>query len=204
MGAGGRDSTILRSELMRGSRKARELGRWLLLALGVCLLTCAAWILWAPWPDQVSQPLPWKPDAIVILGGGDDDRVMQGKFLADRYSDLPLIVTGDGGSIVKGLVANGLPVSRITHEQNSHSTMENAILTTPILNRMKAQRVVVVTNWFQVPRSLAVCRHQLPKIEFAASFERKPEPLTPWDRGAQRRERLATLVYLFRYGVWSW
>jgi uncharacterized SAM-binding protein YcdF (DUF218 family) len=127
----------------------------------------------------------------VILGGGDDDRIRQGKLLADRYPDVPLIVTGDGGSIVQGLLDAGLQPARITHELAAESTYDNATLTDPLLERLHARRVLLVTNWFHVPRALAVFRHVQPGREFAGSFEQKPEPLTRWDRGAQRRERVA-------------
>lgn len=163
-----------------------------------------AWFLWSPWPDPAAVPLPWKPDAILILGGGREERVRQGKLLADIYTYVPVIVTGDGGAIVKGLVDSGLSRDRIIHEEKAGSTIENAVFTAPVLELLQAKRVVLVTSWFHMPRSLAVFRSKQPSREFATSFEIKPTSPSFWDRKAQRYERIASLVYLLRYGVWSW
>jgi uncharacterized SAM-binding protein YcdF (DUF218 family) len=179
--------------------------RWqLALAAGLLLIACAAWMVLGPLPDPITTSPPCPPDAIVVLGGGNEDRIRQGKRLADRYPVVPVIVTGDGGTIVSALINAGIAPKRITHEQTAESTYDNAILTNPLLERLHARRVLLVTNWFHVPRSLAVFRRVQPGRDFAASFERKPEPLTPWNKGAQRRERVTALAYLIRFGVWSW
>jgi uncharacterized SAM-binding protein YcdF (DUF218 family) len=174
------------------------------LVLGFSLGLGIFWLFWSPWPDPASTSLPWKPDLIVILGGGDDDRVREGKRLADEFPEVKVVVTGDGGMIRDGLRNAGLSEKRMEIEPDAESTYENSDFTAPILERLEAKRVVLVTNWFHAPRSLAVFRKGQPQREFAVSFEPKPEPLTQWDRGAQRRERLAAVFYLFRYGVWSW
>ena len=140
----------------------------------------------------------------MILGGGDDDRVREGLRLADEFPSVKVVVTGDGGRILSGLRDAGLAECRIEIETAAESTYENSDFTAPILKRLGAKRVVLVTNWFHAPRSLAVFRKGQPQREFAVSFEPKPEPLTPWDRGSQRRERLAAIWYLLRYRVWSW
>ena len=137
--------------------------RWqLALTAGLLLIACGAWILLGRWPDPATALPLWTPDAIVILGGGDDDRIRQGKLMADRYPDVPLIVTGDGGTIVKGLLDAGLESTRITHEEASESTFDNAVFTRAILDRLHARRVLLVTNWFHVPRALAVFRREQP------------------------------------------
>ncbi len=169
--------------------------------VGIFLIWC---VFFSSWPDPRPALLTWEPDVIVILGGGDDDRARQGKRLADEFPEVKVVVTGDGGMIRNGLRNAGLSESRMEMEPDAESTYENSDFTAPILERLGAKRVVLVTNWFHAPRSLAVFRKGQPQKEFAVSFEPKPEPLTPWDRGAQRRERLAAVFYLFRYGVWSW
>ncbi len=184
-------------------KQLRIRNRRIALFLGV-VLSFGAWLLWGPWPDPAIKNLAWKPDVILILGGGDNARVRQGRLLAERYPDVPLLVTGDGGDIVKELLKQGASASRITHEQKANSTYENGAFTIPLLARMHARRVVIVTNWFHVPRALAVFRHEQPTLEFEASFEIKPNPLSRWDRWAQQRERMASVLYLIRYGIWSW
>jgi uncharacterized SAM-binding protein YcdF (DUF218 family) len=183
--------------------------RYRALVAGVCTLLVmlawlAAWVEWGNWPDPRQQPLPWKPEAILILGGGDEDRIRQGSALAGRFPEVPVIVTGDGGSIVQGLLRSGLPPERIKHEILAENTIENARLTFSVLEGIQAKRVAIVTNWFHVPRALAVFDKVQPERDFAPVFEKKAEPLPEWDRNSQRRERLASMWYLLRYGVWSW
>ena len=173
----------------------------LLGCIGICVVI---WVYFSNWPESASTSLRWKPDAILILGGGNGERVVQGLRLANQFPRIPVVVTGDDGLIVRELLENGLRSERLIHEEYANSTMENAVLTKGILESCGAQKVILVTNWFHGPRSLAVFRSQNPALEFAVISESKPDPIGPWDRDAQRRERIASLYYFFRYGVWSW
>ena len=82
--------------------------------------------------------------------------------------------------------------------------MENAKFTKPLLDKLGAKRVILVTNWFHTPRSLAIFRNYQPGREFTVSFPPKPAPLSQWDRESLRRERMAALHNLLVHGVWSW
>lgn len=48
-----------------------------------------AWIFVAPWPDPEHRPIPWVPDAIVVLGGGEAGGHLAA-FLGLRSSSEPL------------------------------------------------------------------------------------------------------------------
>ena len=168
--------------------------------LGSCLLW---WIGWGSWPNPELQKLPWQPDVIMVLGGGNEERPREALRLSREYPEVPFVVTGDSGFMVEPLIAAGMPRSRIHHEEEATSTVENAQLTEPILEKLGAQRVVLVTNWFHAPRSLAVFRRHQPGREFAVAFEPKPDKMSNWHRYASRRERLAALVYMVRDGIWS-
>lgn len=173
----------------------------LILCLLASFLLC--WIGWGSWPNPEPKPLPWQPDVILLLGGGNEERPRETLRLSDKYPEIPIVVTGDSGLMMQPLIEAGMPRSRIHHETEATSTVENAQLTDPILKKLGVQRVVLVTNWFHAPRSLAVFRRHQPGREFAASFERKPEKMSNWHRYASRRERLAALVYLVRDRIWS-
>lgn len=175
-----------------------------LALLLVCVLSLVSWLQWSRWPDPKSMPSFANADAIVVLGGGDFNRWSHSADIAEQYSDLSLVVTGDGGVIVEHLAAQGIPRERILHEQAATSTVENAKFTKPMLDKIGAKRVILVTNWYHAPRSFAIFRKYQPGREFTVSFPPKPEPLTKWDRATQRRERLAVLHNLFVHGVWSW
>ena len=174
-------------------------------AAAACLLASSLflWIGWGSWPNIEPKPLPWRPDVIIVLGGGNDERSREGLRISRQYPDAPIVVTGDSGFMVEPLIAACMPRSRIHHEEEATSTVENAQLTEPILEKLGAQRVVLVTNWFHVPRSLAVFEKYQPDRKFAAAFARRPEKMQNWHRYSSRRERLAALFYMVRYQVWS-
>lgn len=177
--------------------------RCLALAVLFCLAITSAWILWSPWPDSQHETLPWTPDVIVGLGGGDEARSRKCLELATSFPQTPIVITGDGGLIVQFLRDHGVPKSRIIHENLATSTFENAHFTKEILDELHGKRVVLVTNWFHAPRSLAMFRSSQPDRSFAVVFELKPEPLTPWDKGCMRRERIAALYYFLIHGISS-
>ena len=168
--------------------------------LGSCLLW---WIGWGSWPNPELQKLPWKPDVILVLGGGNDERPREALRLSKKYPEVSIVVTGDSGIMLAPLVKAGISKSKIHHEQEATSTVENATFTDPILTKLGAEKVVLVTNWFHAPRSLAVFRRYQPQREFAAAFEPKPDKMSNWHRCASRRERMAALVYLVRDRIWS-
>ncbi|BDS07655.1 hypothetical protein NT6N_26950 [Oceaniferula spumae] len=169
------------------------------------LFTCLAgwWIGWGGWPDPEAEEFPWTPDVILVLGGGNEERPREAIRLHKIYPDVPLLVTGDGGMIYDALLAGGVDESDIIHETKATSTIENAELTATTLTKLRAQRVVLVTNWFHGPRSMAVFDRYQPDREFVLSFEPKPDQFSNWHRYATRRERLAALLYVVRYGIWS-
>ena len=182
--------------------RAEKLVRLLPVA---CILVAgfAWWVGCGSWPDPVPRSLPWRPDAIVLLGGGNEERPREALRLVQKYPEVSIVVTGDSGIMLAPLLKAGIGESKIHHEQAATSTVENATFTDPILDKLGAERVVLVTNWFHAPRSLAVFRRYQPGREFAASFEPKPEKMSNWHRYASRRERLAALVYLVRDRIWS-
>ena len=139
----------------------------------------------------------------MVLGGGNEERPREALRLIKKYPEMSIVVTGDSGIMLAPLVKAGIAQLKIHHEQAATSTIENAQFTDPILDELGAKRVVIITNWFHAPRSLAVFRRYQPEREFVAAFEPKPEKMSSWHRYASRRERLAALVYLVRDRIWA-
>lgn len=174
------------------------------LCFGLLLLFIfgfATWLRWGAWPDPERSPIPWKPDAIVVPGGGDHIRAARACRLATIYPGIPLIISGDGDFLESLLRDDPVTRDRLLIEDKANSTWENARFTRPILTKLQVSRAVIVTNWFHVPRTLAVFRKVSPEIEWMADFAPPRKPLPPWDIECERRERLAALWYLVRYGV---
>jgi uncharacterized SAM-binding protein YcdF (DUF218 family) len=175
--------------------------RKLSLTVLAALSLFALWVLYAPWPDPVLRPLPWRPELILVLGGGDDARAREAIRLAGEYPEIPVLVSGDRGHMEKLLHASDVTRDRLVIEPDARSTWENAVLSEPFLEQGHVAKTVIVTNWFHVPRASAVFRKAIPWLEFEMAFEPAPEPLPPWDRNCHRREKLASIWYLVRYGV---
>lgn len=166
------------------------------------IVAALSWIQWGNWPNAVPIDPSWKPDLVLVLGGGDEARSREALRWHSRFPGLPIVVTGDGGTILRELTEAGVPNGLILHEQNATSTHENADFTDPIIDAMpEVRRVLLITNWFHAARSLAVFRKRQPEREFAVAFETASQVPNPWEVKSQRRERLAALFYLFRYGV---
>lgn len=177
--------------------------RKLLLPVVPVLMLIAVWVFLDPWTDPVPQPLSWRPEVILVLGGGDEARAREAIRLAETFPEVPVLVSGDGGYMENLLRASEVTKERLLIEPDATSTWENAVFSAPILDQLHATRVVLVTNWFHVTRARAVFEKAIPWIEFEMCFEPVPQPLPPWDKGCHRREKLASMWYAVRYGVWA-
>ena len=167
------------------------------------LVPAYKWLWLGAWPDPHASEIPWEPDAIVVLGGGDPDRSKAAGRIAERFPKAPVIVTGDSGEIVRRLDETLAEPERLSEEPNATSTYENATLTRTMLDEIGAQRVVLVSSWYHVPRAKAVFETVQADREFVTAFEEKSKPLPESELEAQRRERFASAWYLIRYGIRS-
>lgn len=177
--------------------------RRLLILFAAGIVVLSTWVFLAPWPRAMREPVPWVPDAIVLLGGADLKRISKATHLAFAFPGTPIIISGDGGYLAEGLRKNQIDPARFLIEPDADSTWENASFLKPLFIERQIERVVLVTNWFHAPRAGAVFRKQYPGMEFILAFEPASTPVTPWDRRSNWREKLAILYYLARYRVWS-
>jgi uncharacterized SAM-binding protein YcdF (DUF218 family) len=177
--------------------------RWSLnvfIALGVLL---GSWILWGDWPNPKAGPIPWTPEAIVVLGGGDSGRLKRAAELAARYPRAKVIVTGERQDVLPVLAGSGLGPDRLQIEESATSTFENARFTKPLLEAAGVRRAVLVTDWYHAPRTFASFRKVQPGVHWWVDFIPAEKPLAPEARAIQRRERAAAVYYIFRHGIWA-
>jgi uncharacterized SAM-binding protein YcdF (DUF218 family) len=175
--------------------------RKLALGLGLVALAVCAWVLWGDWPGPKIKNLPWRPDALVVLGGGEAPRWTEALRLHYAFPEAPIIITGDDGKIYDWLLQMEVPPELMIHEEGATSTYQNAIRTAPLLEGCAAKKVVIVTEWFHAPRADAVFAAVQREREFAVSFEPRPAISTPQEIFARRRERIAAVAYLILHGV---
>jgi len=143
-------------------------------------------LLIAPLEDRFPMPssdLP-PPDGIIVLGGAIDDvtsaargqtifdeggeRITETVILAKRYPEARIVYTGGTASFVPGAFSTealrarqlmaqmGIAPERITIEDKSRNTEENARFTAAIVHPEPSQRWIIVTSAFHMPRAMGV------------------------------------------------
>ena len=133
-----------------------------------------------PW-----NPSRGAPDGIVVLGGALSPDVSQARGvvaldeaaeritavaeLAHRYPNARIIFSGGSASLlvdeppeapfaVQEFEALGVPHERITAEEQSRNTIENAVFSRLLANPQPGERWLLVTSAYHMPRAMAVFR----------------------------------------------
>ncbi len=147
------------------------------LPLGVLLI--------APLEDRFPLPpadLP-PPEGIIVLGGAINDGVSQARqetifneggerlteavVLAKRYPQARVVYTSGSSSLAgatstealqarKFMSQMGIAPERVTIEDKSRNTDENARFTAAIVHPEPSQRWIIVTSAFHMPRSMGI------------------------------------------------
>jgi uncharacterized SAM-binding protein YcdF (DUF218 family) len=103
------------------------------------------------------------------------------------------------------LLTGGVPESAIQLETESRNTMENAKYCLPILKRMGAKRVIIVTSWYHSRRALKCFEKVAPEIAFYSRPSYAGLDRAQWSRNGFgvhfRAEYVKLLGYWVRYGV---
>ncbi|HEX3503581.1 MAG TPA: YdcF family protein [Xanthobacteraceae bacterium] len=154
------------------------------------------------------------PDGIVVLGGatipeiaaarGDDsglneaaERITATVELARKYPDARIIFSGGNASLFENvpseaavafrqMVAMGVAPDRITAEEQSRNTIENAVFSRLIAQPKPGEHWLLVTSAFHMPRAIAVFR--------AAGFPVEAYPVDYRTRGLSDATRLFSTV----------
>jgi uncharacterized SAM-binding protein YcdF (DUF218 family) len=170
--------------IVRPSLVWRAVALGAIILLAALATTPIGLLLVAPLEDRFPEPpadMP-PPDGIVVLGGtirgtestargqtvfSDGERAVEAAILAKRYPNARVIFSGGNGSLLsasnteaqeaqKLLVELGVDPSRITLEDASRNTDENARFTANLLGPRPAQRFLLVTSAYHMPRSMGL------------------------------------------------
>jgi uncharacterized SAM-binding protein YcdF (DUF218 family)/lysophospholipase L1-like esterase len=135
----------------------------------------------------ITMDTPGRGDVLVVLGAGINERCMPNNFAIQRVllgarlfregrAPLMLITGGRArggsctvaGSMKDLAVGLGVPPDRILIENAARSTWQNALFSKPILDRLGARRIVLVTDRLHMTRSEACFRQLGYHVERAA------------------------------------
>ena len=150
-----------------------------------------------PW-----DPSHGAPDGVVMLGGAISPSISlergtiaftegAARFvatveLARRYPNARIIISGgtsslfydeepEAGVAVKEFEALGIPHDRLSAEEQSRNTVENAVFSRLIANPQPGERWLLVTSAYHMPRAVGTFR--------AAGFPIQPYPVDYQTRG---------------------
>ena len=169
------------------ARGARRLLTATVIVSALCAFGPVGALLTRPLEDRFTRPGPdmAAPDGIIVLGGAMNEvvndargvlmldefgsRMTEGVALARRFPKARLIFTGGSASLLlsgrteaddaRGLFeALGVPRDRLTAEDRSRNTYENAIFTRDLIHPRADERFLLVTSGFHRPRAMGVFR----------------------------------------------
>lgn len=152
---------------------------------------------------------PVTGDVLVLLGGGSNHHE-RAQYAAELYKAGAahwVLCTGKGDCAANEEVLEkaGVPAAVILTEDKSANTSENARFSRPILHRVGAKRVIIVTSWFHSRRAWHVFHHYAPDLVLYSRPSRESYENFSWRRGSIRLhvflEYLKLPEYLLRYGV---
>jgi len=169
----------------RHARFGRSVATASTLILIVVALTPVGYVLIAPLEDRFPEPPAdvSPPAGIIILGGAlkgeesqargqavfdEGERVVQAAILAKRYPKAEVVFTGGNGLAFGGddtlearsakalLIELGVDPARVTLEDKSRNTDENARFTAALIHPWPGRRWLLVTSAFHMPRSMGL------------------------------------------------
>jgi uncharacterized SAM-binding protein YcdF (DUF218 family) len=188
----------LRAMPKQGLKLGWKIFRW---SCVVVLVTALAAGLLLLFPHQVltRDDGSVRGDVLVVLGGGEHaDRARHAAELY-RAGVAPWVLCsgrGDCASNEAALRQGGVPASAILTEDQSRTTSENARFSLPILRRLGAKRVIIVTSWYHSGRAWHVFHHYDPDLELYSC--------PSYEHGLRHNilyEYLKVPGYFVRYGV---
>jgi uncharacterized SAM-binding protein YcdF (DUF218 family) len=176
--------------------------------VAITVLPIGTWLL-IPLENRFPPPaLPAQIDGIVMLGGPVEtqistrrgqialnehaERVTALLELARRYPNARLVVSGGIGALVGGpghparaleafFRQQGLDVARLTFEERSRNTHENAVLTKELVRPGPDERWLLVTSASHMPRAVGIFRQAgWPVIAWPVDYRTAGPVDLPW------------------------
>ena len=148
--------------------------RWFVL-IALLVVAAGTFVVMQPkvfalvWPHLLTVKAPLeKADCLILLGGEEEARpTVTARLYVEGVAPV-IFITGEGDAMTnrKTLLEHGVPLEAIRIEPSSRSTLMNARLLRPMLEKERVRTAVIVTSPFHMRRALAVFQHEIPSIRF--------------------------------------
>ena len=177
------------------------------LALAATLLALTLTAYFFPHQVLTVDSGPVQADALVVLGGGGQERPARAAELFKAGAAPFIICTGAGDANIHKawLVSAGIPATAIELETRSRTTLENAQFTITLLHAQHLKSAIIVTTWYHSRRALACFEHYGPDLKFYSRPSYFCWSKAEWKfhgvRGYIRAEYVKMLGYWILYGV---
>lgn len=135
---------------------------------------------------------------LILHLGGDWRRVQRTAIEARRRLSAPVLISGalpEFDRVADFLMADGMPRERLIFDATAYDTVGNFTTTWPMVRRLGARRVYVVTSHWHMERAMAIAH--------AAYWGRGVTAVAcPWHDGTARRDRGNTQWDVMRTVQW--
>lgn len=166
--------------------RRRRLTLLALLTYAAIAVTPLGMIALRPLEDRFPPPDPLAAvTGIVVLGGAVEtdlseahgraalnwsaERMTEAVALARRYPDARVVFTGGSGALLPGAMSEadaarllfdalGIDPARVTYEDRSRNTVENAVFTRDLVHPAPSETWLLVTSAMHMPRSVGIFR----------------------------------------------
>ena len=115
-----------------------------------------------------------------------------------------MLVTGDGGHILRELLQLGIPADQILHEKSAINTRQNAEFSVRLLRGSGRRSALLVTSWFHTSRAHACFVTAAPEMRFATFSEPAPSRWSADDWKLVILEKCKKSAYAVRWGINPW
>jgi len=182
---------------------------WLKLGLGLLVAVCLVGLAAFLFPQEILSidSGDVRGDIIVLLGGGAGERPARAAELFHSGAASTILISGAGDTDGNRLLLrkHGVPQEAIQIEPDSKTTKENALFSIPLLQKLGAKQVIIVTSWYHSRRALHCFRHYAPGIQFYSRPSYFAYRRSDWSRDHTARriraEYTKLVWYWFRFGV---
>lgn len=205
------NTCISRTQKQSSSKKKWFIALAIIIVLSVLLFFTYPIILTSLANNLVYEKTTNKADVIIVLSGGEDNRIITAVDLYKKGISDKILMCGGGPFLGKyyaeymGEYARRLGVRRrnLLYELNSLSTYENAKYSYPIIKRQEFKSILIVTSKYHTKRSYNAFKKFYKGIDIYIVGSKDDINYKKWWQSYESTEKILnefvkTLIYFFK------